>query len=291
MEVIWLMKCSNYRKLIHRMLDGDLNRQEKRRVCAHLDECEDCRSYCRDMAAIGAHLREADVKPPPEFRQNWKQQLAALQNPAAADPAPARPRKKKLRPAVLVPVVACCAAMMFVVSTIIVNPQAFGLEGLNVSGQWFAAVVPEATPEPAPSIDQGSGQKVSFVATREKKPNQLDLENSDYSETTTVGSQAPQLSAEGTIEPHVNELYSAVQEAYEAGSTALPEEEPLLTLSVTHEECERLRELAEEMALSILLENESGVLIEGTPLQIEELADGYSLEIPEDAPMVRLQVQ
>lgn len=280
------MKCSKCKKLIHRMLDGDLNRREQREVSAHLEACDDCRSYYRDMAGLCSALREPDREMPAGFRQQWKQQIAA----AAAD-EPRRAPRKRLRPAVLVPVVACCVAAMFVVSTILVNPQAFGLEGESVTGEWFLAVGPKATPEPAPSIDQGTGQQVNFVAKSEKKPNLLDFENSDYSETTTTASRGSALSASGTIEPKPNEVYETIKGALEEHGTALPDETPVLSLSVSDEERERLRELAGQMDVRVVSDDESGTVLEGSPEQIGEVAAGHHLEIPEEAELVRLHLE
>ncbi|MBD5559799.1 MAG: hypothetical protein HDQ87_05510 [Clostridia bacterium] len=279
------MKCSKYRKLIHRMLDGDLNKEDQRRVCAHLETCEACRSYYDQVARICAELRQPDPQPPEGFEQRWKQALAEAAAPRR------RSRKKKMRPGVLVPVVACCAAAMFVVSTLLINPQAFGLEGSMVTGEWFGAVVPEKEPEPEPSVSQGDGQKVSFVATSEKKPNVVDYENAEYSETTTKSTQVPKLSAAGTIEPRPNEIMSTVKEAMDAHATALPEEVPVVVLSVAGEEQERLRGLAHEMELEIVAEDEAGLTVEGSPEQLEEFAGGYHLDIPPDAEWVRLQLQ
>lgn len=279
------MKCRKCKQLIHGMLDGEVNQQEKREVGTHLKTCEDCRSYYHDMVQIGAALREPDRVPPPDFQQKWKQQLAA----AAAEPASqarrTRPRRR-FRPAVLIPVVACCVAAMFVVSTLMVNPQAFGLEGESVTGEWFAAIMP-AVGTATPSVDPGSGQKVSFVATSEKKPNLLDFENSEYSEITT-SSQLPQLSAEGTIEPQHNEVLGSIQDAIDEHGRSLPEELPVLTLSVSEEELDRLREAAAGLDITVLSDDESGILFEGSPEQIVEIASGYSLELPEEAGLIRL---
>lgn len=266
------------------MLNGELNRQEKLDVCAHLDRCEDCRSYYHDIAQICAGLREPDPEPPAEFRQKWQQQIAAA---ASAGPAQ-RPRKKKFRAAVLVPVAACFAAAVFVVSTVLISPQTFGLEGENVTGEWFAATMPAAEPEPEPVIDQGSGQKVSFVAKSEKKANLLGFEDSEYSETTTTSSAAPRLSAEGTIEPQRNEVLGAIQDAIDAEGRALPDETPVVTLQISAEEREHLRGLAPGLGVNIVSDDEDGIIFEGTPDKIGELASGHHLDLPEETDLVRL---
>ena len=273
------MKCSRYKKLIHRMLDGDLSRQERREVCAHLESCEECRSYYQDLAALCASLREEDVEPPAEFEQRWKQKLAAVR------PQP----KKRFRPSVLVPVAAACAAVLFV-STILVNPQAFGLEGESMTGQWFAAVSPEVSPTQVPAVDAGGGQQVNFVAKTEKKPNVLDFENSGYSETTTSSATLSEISASGTIEPRSNEILDAFQEALEHDGTALPDDNPVLELSVSAEERARMRDMALEMNVEILTDDDSEMLLEGPAAQIEEIAAGHHLDIPDNADWVRLHI-
>lgn len=276
------MKCSRYKKLIHALVDGELTRPEQRAVCAHLDACEDCSAYHQDLLNLQAALREPDREPPAEFRQKWKQQIAQ---------APQRVRKKKLKPAVLIPVAACCAAAVFVVSTILVNPQAFGLEGKSMTGEWFGAVAPEGSPEPPESsVDQGEGQRVSFVAKSEKKPNLLDFEHADYSEKTTTSSDAPALSATGTIEPRPNEILGAIQDAVDTKGTALPEGKPVLALSVTAGERERMREMAEEIGAVVVSEDEDSMVFEGSAEQIGEIAAGHHLEIPENSGSVRLCV-
>lgn len=279
------MKCNKCKKLIHRMLNEDLTRQERREVCAHLETCEDCRSYYEDIAYLCAELQDPDPEPPADFRRKWKEQIAA-----AAQTTPAR--KRKMRPAVLVPVVACCVAAMFVVSTILVNPQAFGLEGRNVTGEWFAAIMPAVSAEPAAPVDQGPGQKVSFVAKSEQKPNLLGYEDAEYSETTTTSSAVPALSAEGTIEPQHNEILGTIQDAdaMDANGRALPDETPLLTLSVAEEEKEHLRELAGELGVDVISDDDNGLVLEGPPEKIEEVASGHHLEMPADAELVRLHV-
>jgi anti-sigma factor RsiW len=65
------MKCDGYRILIREMLHGRLDVDEATVVAAHMDACESCRSFHRELAAGdpagGEHIAEvasAPEKPP-----------------------------------------------------------------------------------------------------------------------------------------------------------------------------------------------------------------------------------
>jgi predicted anti-sigma-YlaC factor YlaD len=60
------MDCDELVELVTAYLEGALPRPERRRIEAHLDECEGCRTYLEQMRmTIGAagRLTEEDVPP------------------------------------------------------------------------------------------------------------------------------------------------------------------------------------------------------------------------------------
>lgn len=257
-----------------------MNREERRSVLDHLQHCDACRDYYDDMRALHICLQESDREPPLGYEQRWKSRLQEAQKSN---------RIRKVRWGALVPIVTGCAAAVFTISTLIVNPQAFGLEGNRVQSEWFAASQTSASQIGSQNLDPGVGQRVSFVGTSEKKPNLLDFESSDYSEITTQSSAAPQLETTGTIEPAPNDILSSIEAALTEAGGQKSQEDVLTIELATSEERRQIADRAVEKGCSIVSEDEAAIVIEGTPAQIIDLMDGHHLDIPDDVALVRVQ--
>lgn len=52
------MECSEYRRLISRMIDGECDASRRESIAAHLGECEGCRTFLESIQEISAFHRE-----------------------------------------------------------------------------------------------------------------------------------------------------------------------------------------------------------------------------------------
>jgi len=76
------VKCDGYRILIQEMLQGRLNLEEAAVVAGHMDACEACRSYHRDLVAASPAADThgsavADPAEPLARAQVWPTAVAA----------------------------------------------------------------------------------------------------------------------------------------------------------------------------------------------------------------------
>lgn len=60
------MNHSEYKELLSALLDGELNERERAEVMAHLETCEDCRTYLAELSILRDALGEPEDVPVPE---------------------------------------------------------------------------------------------------------------------------------------------------------------------------------------------------------------------------------
>ncbi len=71
--VINMKKCSDYKLLISRYIDSDVNDDENKKIRLHLDDCENCRKLYNDYISMGKILSFA-------FSQNQYQPASIQAN-------------------------------------------------------------------------------------------------------------------------------------------------------------------------------------------------------------------
>lgn len=269
-----VMKCRKVEKLVHRMLDGDLDTKEKQAVRAHIQECEHCAQYYDDMAAICDAEWIADPTPPESFRRSWKQAVAH-----------ARPQKRRPRASRVIPAVACGAVGIFVISTALVNPQAFGLGGSNLRSDQ-ATVTPPARSEPAEERAPIIFSEIVPAPTKEPKPATM---NGGYWEETVWSSATPTQVVSGDIE--IPEETEPEESEYAKMTPEEPEpEEEAETLELQAPgvaTIAAMRSYAEDTD-GISITEGDGVFLEGAPEKIALFLNAFGYDGPDGTTKVHV---
>lgn len=268
-----VMKCREVEKLVHRMLDGDLGTEEKQAVCAHMQECKHCAQYYDDMAAICDAAWIADPEPPEGFERSWKH--AVLH---------AHPEKRKPRASRIIPAVACGVVGVFVISTALVNPQAFGLGGSTLRSDQATVTPPAQTEsaEPAPIVFN----EVVPAPTKEPKPAVL---NGGYWEETVWSSATPTQVVSGDIEVPEESEPAETQNAKVMPEEPEPQEEPetLDLVAPGIATIEAMRSYAEDTD-GISVTEGDGVFLEGAPEKIALFLNAFGYDGPDGTTKVHI---
>ena len=169
------------------MLDGELDGTIEKAVRHHIAECASCARYYEDMAVICRDAYVADPEVPSGFRAQWQQSIAGAH----------RYTKPRLRPTTMIPALVCGIAGIVVLSTVVANPQAFGLGGENLRSETGAVT---STNELA---DEGTFRApIVFgdivLPSHNPKPA---TQNAEYWEETVRSSETPSQVVTGDIEP------------------------------------------------------------------------------------------
>jgi predicted anti-sigma-YlaC factor YlaD len=78
-------ECQRAREAVSVQLDGELSELGSARLTAHLRECDACRAYALELAAVASRLREAPLeRPEAQMRVPARRRRSALQLAAVA---------------------------------------------------------------------------------------------------------------------------------------------------------------------------------------------------------------
>lgn len=248
------------------MLDGEIAQRQAEAVMAHMEQCEECAHYYRDMRAISSAAYQPDREVPSDFRSKWQRTLAG-----------SRRARKQVRPSRMIPVLACGVACVVVLSTALINPQTFGLGGENLrskSGELTPTVSPQESEKPA-------GAPIVFrdvvQPTRVPKPA---TQNGELWEETVWSSATPSQVVTGDIEPPEEAADEAGKEEtaeHDAENTDLSE-----VFEITAQgpaTLEAMRSFAENTD-GLFVRVEDGLYLEGTQESIRLFLAAFACDGP-----------
>lgn len=95
------MPCEEYRELIQRFIDGELDEQERNRLRSHCMTCEACAAYLRDMLEISRTVKQMA---PEELPEGLHEKLLAI------------PKSERRKPARIIRIFAGVTAAMVVLA-------------------------------------------------------------------------------------------------------------------------------------------------------------------------------
>lgn len=257
-----VMNCRKVERLIHRMLDGDLEPRQEDAVKAHLAECERCDQYYREMAALSkaAHLPDPDM--PSDFRRNWQQALTS-----------SRRARVQRRSSKMLPALACGIACVVVLSTVLVNPQAFGLGGEKLRSESGELTPTSESAEPSVHASAPIVFDDVVIPSRVPKPA---TQNAEYWEETVWSSASPSQVVTGDIEPPEEETAAEVEASPEQ-SVSIDVLELIAPGAAT---VAAMKSFAEDID-GMSVHEADGLYLESTPENIELFLTAFACEGPQ----------
>src|SRR5687768_11785081 len=87
------MNCETCQELIHDLLDGSISRSDESILNTHLNDCLDCESVRRDLAAIVGfcRTRRGEYEAPPNEHALWLRIRNVIESEQRVQPVERRP--------------------------------------------------------------------------------------------------------------------------------------------------------------------------------------------------------
>lgn len=261
------------------MLDGELSPDKKQALRDHLRTCSSCAQYYTQMAEMIGATREEDPVPPEDFRARWKQAVTAEASRSHRETRSSRRPRTAWKPARVLPILACSILAVFVVSTALVNPQAFGLGGESLRSEQATVMPTDASlAREADAAESHSPIIFGTVVTPTRVPKPA-MQNEEYWEETFWSSATASQVVTGDIED-VNDA----PEDPSSDEEETPEEIEEATEFVAPGAATvaAMRSYAVDIAGMTVTDDEQGILVEGAPDDISLFLVAFGFEAPED---------
>lgn len=181
------MNHDEYREKLSALLDEERDEREKAEVLAHLNVCEDCRTYLIELTAVHNALSRMDTPSVPEgfaagvmarlSENESKKSIKSVDNAKNAAKAPTRSRNRRM-----IASVAAAAAVLAIVSVprmlrmgssaemsapSVQNSAVYGASGSTYDTAAAEAFPAESAEEEAPLMAAGSAPMVAMEAPAE----------------------------------------------------------------------------------------------------------------------------
>lgn len=268
------------------MLDEELQPAEREAVWKHLNECESCAQYYEDIAKICDAARVPDMEPPEGFSARWKRAIERENAPEQTRSARwHKTGRSGWRLSRVMPILACSILGVFLVSTALLNPQAFGLGGESLRSEQ-GTVTPSAQAMAAATDDAVSPIVFGNVVLPSKAPKLPATQNEEYWEETVWSQATPSQVVTGDIE----QLPEDGEDMRESADGAdVPREEEVFELITPGEATiAAMRSYAQDAAGITATEADDGVLVEGPADDIALLLVAFGFDGPEGITRVHI---
>lgn len=277
------------------MLDGDLGPAETKAVEEHIRQCESCAQYYKDMALMSGAVREPDAQPPAGFSERWKKAVADAAHPAEPRTRMEKRTQKKPRRAWrmsrVIPVLACSILAVFVVSTALVNPQAFGLGGESLRSTQ-ATVTPSDQGTAQMAVEESTSPIVfGNVVLPTRAPSKPATQNDEYWEETFWSSATPSQVVTGDIEPTPDDLEKEDADASENGEDASGQSEPFDVAAPGEATIAAMRSYAQGVTDLTITDDDEALFVEGPADDIALFLVAFGFEGPENVTKLRISCE
>ncbi len=263
-----MMKCEKYKNLIHLYIDGALLPKEQDELFAHVNQCEHCSAYFDDMVALADELFEEDVEIPYAFSTAWRARVADMQ-----------PKRRGISFKMMIPALAACVCGVFVISTALINPEAFGagLANLVSRQNYVEAGAADVAETPAAEAAVFLPEEQPADAEEQEPPTEDGMldEITEAAPSTTVAEGTLNDSSAGTAA--TDDAAKAAESAGAGKSTAAGAAVGLQTIDATGKKLKaKIAEVAVGNQVAVT-ETEGGLILDGATEALNKVLAAFQL--------------